>query len=163
MFQSAAVSLKFFREWSIYDLNDNAWLYMYWRVFWLRLLCLITIFCVLYRSKQDAYLEVDKKDIVEGSSPGSYTNLNTDSTVYLGQFNCIINILNISSGFLWCIIKFFFTFSLKIVFNIFGIFIVHPLITLQINGETPIHCLATYLINKQQAFTWILGLHVHNI
>ncbi|KAK0045472.1 pikachurin [Biomphalaria pfeifferi] len=41
-------------------------------------------FIRVQRSKQDAYLEVDKKEIVEGSSPGSYTNLNTDSTVYLG-------------------------------------------------------------------------------
>ncbi|KAK6179410.1 hypothetical protein SNE40_011777 [Patella caerulea] len=36
------------------------------------------------RDKQDAYLEIDGIEIVEGSSPGSYTMLNTNKMVYLG-------------------------------------------------------------------------------
>ncbi|XP_033738487.1 pikachurin-like [Pecten maximus] len=36
------------------------------------------------RDKQDGFLEVDETEIVEGSSPGSYTMLNTNKMLYVG-------------------------------------------------------------------------------
>lgn len=36
------------------------------------------------RDNQNAYMEVDWREIVEGSAPGSYTMLNTNRVVYLG-------------------------------------------------------------------------------
>lgn len=38
------------------------------------------------RDKQDAYMEIDKREIVEGGSPGDYTSLNTEKIVFLGKF-----------------------------------------------------------------------------
>lgn len=41
-------------------------------------------FVRVQRDNQDAYMEVDLKEIVEGSAPGTYTILNTNRMVYLG-------------------------------------------------------------------------------
>ncbi|KAK7495830.1 hypothetical protein BaRGS_00012820, partial [Batillaria attramentaria] len=41
-------------------------------------------FVRVQRDNQDAYMEVDRREIVEGSAPGSYTMLNTNRVVYLG-------------------------------------------------------------------------------
>ncbi|GFN77074.1 poly [ADP-ribose] polymerase [Plakobranchus ocellatus] len=41
-------------------------------------------FIRVQRDKQDAYIEIDRKEVVEGSSPGRYTSLNTNKIVYLG-------------------------------------------------------------------------------
>ena len=45
-------------------------------------------YCVCRRDNQDAYMEVDWREIVEGSAPGTYTMLNTNKMVYLGQYMC---------------------------------------------------------------------------
>lgn len=41
-------------------------------------------FIRVQRDNQDAYMEVDWRQIVEGSAPGTYTMLNTNRVVYLG-------------------------------------------------------------------------------
>ncbi|PVD23328.1 hypothetical protein C0Q70_16596 [Pomacea canaliculata] len=41
-------------------------------------------FIRVQRDNRDAYMEVDSREIVEGSSPGSYTMLNTNRILYLG-------------------------------------------------------------------------------
>ena len=40
---------------------------------------------LLYRDEQDGFLEIDRTEIVEGSSRGTYTVLNTNKIVYLGN------------------------------------------------------------------------------
>lgn len=41
-------------------------------------------FIRVQRDNQDAYMEIDRQEIVEGGAPGSYTMLNTNRIVYLG-------------------------------------------------------------------------------
>ncbi|ESP03639.1 hypothetical protein LOTGIDRAFT_224298 [Lottia gigantea] len=71
------------------------------------------------RDKQDAYLEIDGVEIVEGSSPGSYTILNTNKILYLGGMPDVSEkTLGIfSTGYSGCIkdVKLATDFKLKLI------------------------------------------------
>ncbi|XP_046330214.1 pikachurin-like [Haliotis rufescens] len=56
------------------------------------------------RDKQDAYLEIDSTEIVEGSAPGSYTVLNTNKILYIGGMPDVSqnSLGKFSSGYVGC-------------------------------------------------------------
>ncbi|CAL1534448.1 unnamed protein product [Lymnaea stagnalis] len=59
----------------------------------------------IQRDKQDAYMEIDRKEVVEGSSAGEYVSLNTDKTVYLGGLPAVSEKTGgrFTSGFAGCV------------------------------------------------------------
>jgi len=52
------------------------------------------IFVLYFSDRQDGYLAIDNQEIVEGSSKGSYTMLNTNKIIYIGKYwyiKCVCN------------------------------------------------------------------------
>lgn len=57
------------------------------------------------RDKQDGYLSIDGREIVEGTSKGSYTMLNTNNVLYLGGMPDVLQgtLRKFTSGYTGCI------------------------------------------------------------
>ncbi|XP_041360084.1 pikachurin-like [Gigantopelta aegis] len=68
------------------------------------------------RDKQDAYLEIDGSEIVEGSAPGSYTMLNTNKILYIGGMPDVTQktLGKFHSGYVGCIRGFVLATDFKV-------------------------------------------------
>ncbi|GFR68605.1 pikachurin-like [Elysia marginata] len=62
-------------------------------------------FIRVQRYKQDAYMEIDRREVVEGSSQGEYTSLNTNKIVYLGGMPDVVDATGgrFASSFVGCV------------------------------------------------------------